>query len=221
MLLCALGGLDPAQAQPFSLPGIPFARRFLAFTLHVNPNGQIDTTGRGFYVFLINAFNQQIEVTDLDSFSDFVRFDGRNFDWYHRQARLPRPGFQFFQAANLNVAGRIGTDYRSIEIIFDLGESTNVINQFVTVPNFTCHVVTCDNYQGSVIGRPLDTLGQGPDFQKNSLQTLRVRKGEGATVPLPQAYPVDPLDDFITQPELQPDFPYANFDIARFEVTTR
>jgi len=215
----------PAAAQPFPLPlpgpGNPFARRFLTFTLNINPNGVIDTTGRGYYLFLINAFNQQIEVTDLDSFSDFVRFDGRNFDWFHRQARLPRPGFQFFQAANLNIAGRIGTDQRSLEVIFDIGESTNILNQFVQIPFFTVHVVTSDNYQNAIIGRPIDTLGQGPDFGKNSLQTLRVRKNDGATVPLPQYYPVDPLNDFITQPDLPPDYPYTNFDISRFEVTIR
>ena len=209
----------PGNGPP--LPGGLFARRLLAFTLQVNPNGVIDTSGRGYYIFLINAFGQQIEVTDLDSFTDFVRFDGRNFDWFHRQASLPRPGFQFFQAANINVSGRIGSDRRTLEVIFDLGESTNVLNQFVTQPNFAVHVLTCDNYRGAIIGRPIDTLGQGPDFQKNSLQTLRVRSGEGATVPLPQSYPLDALGDFLVHPELPVDFPYNNFDIARFEVTAR
>lgn len=189
--------------------------------MQINPNGVIDTSGRGYYIFLINAFGRQIEVTDLDTFSDFVRFDGRNFDWFHRQALLPRPGFQFFQAANLNVAGRITSDGRGIEVIFDLGESTNIINQFVNVPNFTVHALTCDNYKGAIIGRPIDTLGQGPDFAKNSLQTLRVRKDSGATIPLPQYYPGDPLGDFLTQAELPPEFPYNNFDISRFEVTLR
>ena len=218
---CCASPMPTPPGGPIQLPGGIFARRLLAFTLQINPNGVIDTSGRGYYLFLINSNGQQIEVTDLDTFTDFVRFDGRSFDWFHRQAQLPRPGFQFFQAANLNVAGRIGSDRRSIEVVFDLGESTNVLNQFVTSPNFTVHVLTCDNYRSSIIGRPLDTLGQGPDFQKNSLQTLRVRAGQGAVGPFPQAYPMDPLNDWLVQPELPNDFPYANFDIARFEVTAR
>ncbi len=229
LLLIAVLTLATAQtasANPFppapGFPvGLPFARRLLAFTMQINPNGVIDTSGRGYYIIEFNTFGRQIECTDLDTFSDFVRFDGRNFDWFHRQAQLPRPGFQFFQAANLNIAGRITNDARGIEVIFDLGESTNILNQFVNVPSFSVHALTCDSYRGAVIGRPIDTLGQGPDFGKNSLQTLRVSKNNGVTVPLPQFYPSDPIGDFITQPELPADFPYNNFDISRFEATLR
>lgn len=208
-----------AQGLPF--PSSPFAGRLLAVTLTLNPNGLVDTSGRGYYIILFNSFNQPIECTDLDTFSDFVRFDGINTMWFHRQARAPRPGFQFFQAANLNFASRIQPDMRSLEIVFDLGEPTNVLNQFLTTPAFTVHALTSDNYRQGLIGRPLDTLGQGPDLGKNTLQTVRVNKTQGIIPPFPQFYPSDPLDDVKNHTDLPADFPYANFDISRLEVNLR
>ena len=214
----------PGQAQP-TLPfpgnGNPFTNRLLAITLTVNPNGMIDTSGRGYYIILFNSFNQAIECTDLDTFSDFVRFDGLNWAWFHRQARAPRPGFQFFQATNLNSASRIQPDMRSIEVIFDMAESTNVLNQFITTNTFTMHALTSDNYRQGLIGRPLDTLGQGPDLGKNSLQTIRLNKGQGIIPPFPQFYPSDPLNDVKQHADLPSDFPYANFDLSRVEVNLR
>jgi hypothetical protein len=210
-----------ASAQPFPFPGSPFANRLLAVTLTVNPNGVIDTSGRGYYVILFNSFNNPIECTDLDTFSDFVRFDGLTWAWYHRQARAPRPGFQFFQSGNLNSAGRVQPDMRSLEVIFDVAESTNLLNQFILSPTFTVHALTCDNYRQGLIGRPLDTLGQGPDMLKNTLQTIRVNKGQGVIPPFPQFYPSDPLDDVRHHADLPSDFPYQNFDLSRVEVTLR
>lgn len=213
--------LVPAVAQPIGIPLNPFARRLLAITLTINPNGIIDTTGRGYYVILLNALNAPIECTDLDTFSDFIRFDGLNWMWYHRQARLPRPGFQFFQAANLNIAGRVQPDLRSIEVVLDVGEPTNVLNQYILSTAFTLHALTSDNYRQGLVGRPLDTLGLGPDFVKNSLQTVRVMKNQGSVPPFPQFYPSDPLDDWKTHEDLGQDFPYQNFDISRLEVNLR
>lgn len=209
-------------AQPgLPFPGNPFTNRLLAITLTINGNGMIDTSGRGYYVILFNSFNQPIECTDLDTFSDFVRFDGLNWSWFHRQARAPRPGFQFFQATNLNSASRIQPDQRSVEVVFDLAESTNVMNQFLLTPTFTMHALTCDNFRQGLIGRPLDTLGQGPDLGKNSLQTIRVNKGQGSVPPFPQFYPSDALDDVKQHADLPSDFPYANFDLSRVEVNLR
>lgn len=221
LAICLLVLAGPALAQPSFLPGLPFARRLLAITLSINPNGVIDTSGRGYYIILFNSFNQPIECTDLDTFSDFIRFDGLNWQWYHRQARLPRPGFQFFQAANLNYAGRIQPDNRSIEIVIDLNDPTNVLNQFILGNSFTVHALTSDNYRQGLIGRPLDTLGQGPDILKNSLQTVRVTKTNGSVPPFPQFYPSDPLNDWKTHADIGADYPYPNFDISRLEVNLR
>ncbi len=219
--LCLLGGAAPAAAQLPPFPGSPFSRRLLAITLTVNPNGVVDSSGRGYYCILFNSFNRPIECTDLDTFSDFIRFDGLNCAWYHRQARAPRPGFQFFQAANINFSARVQPDFRSFEVVLDLGEPTNVLNQFILQPNFTVHALTCDNYKQGLIGRALDTLGQGPDLAKNTLQTVRVNKAQGCIPPFPQFYPSDPLLDWIVHPDLPADFPYANFDISRLEVNLR
>lgn len=187
----------------------------------INPNGIIDTSGRGYYIILLNSFNQPIECTDLDTFSDFIRFDGVTWNWFHRQAQAPRPGFQFFTAANLNLAGRIQPDLRSIEVILDLGDQTNVLNQFILGNNFTLHALTCDNFRQGLIGRPLDTLGQGPDLAKNTLQTVRVSKTQGIIPPFPQFYPSDPLNDWKVHSDLASDFQYPNFDISRLEVNLR
>ena len=71
------------------------------------------------------------------------------------------------------------------------------------------------------MGRLIDTMGQGPNIDSNSLQTVRVRRGVGATNPFPQSYPADPLGDTVLHSDLGGDFPYANFDIARFEITAQ
>lgn len=195
--------------------------KLLSLSLSVNPNGKIDTSGQGFYIFLFNSLSNQIEVTDLDTFTDFIRFDGRSFDWFHRNANLPRPGFQFIQAGSLNQAGRITSDGRTLEVLLDTADPTNLLNQFIVTNQFTMHAVTTDSFQNAIVGRALDTLGAGPSLSSNSLQTMRVSKTNGILTPIPQFYPIDPLSDFITQPVLPPDFPYANFDIQRFEITLR
>lgn len=195
--------------------------RLLSLSMSVNPNGRIDTSGQGFYLFLFNALGNQIEVTDLDTFTDFIRFDGRSFDWFHRNAQLPRPGFQFILAGSLNQAGRVTSDGRTVEVLLDTADPTNLLNQFIVTSQFTVHAVTTDSFQNAIVGRALDTLGAGPSLSSNSLQTIRVSKFNGALTPLPQFYPIDPLSDFITQSVLPPDFPYANFDIQRFEITLR
>ena len=196
-------------------------RRLLEFNVAVNPNGQVDRTGRGIYAILLNAQGTQIEVTDLDTFTDFIRFDGNNFDWYHRLAEVPNPGFTFAQVGPLSGQSRVSPDGKSFQIILDIGESTSFINQFIPSDVFTAHVITTDTQGGAFLGRLIDTLGQGPNIDSNSLQTLTIRRGEGATQPLPQSYPFDPLNDVVLHSNLGADYPCANFDIVRFEVTAR
>jgi len=195
--------------------------RLLQFDLAVNPNGQIDRTGRGTYAILLNAQGTQIEVTDLDTFTDFIRFDGNNFDWYHRLSEVPNPGFTFAQVGPLSGQSTVSPDGKSLQIVLDIGESTSFINQFIPADVFTAHVVTTDTQGGAFLGRILDTQGQGPNIDSNSLQTLTIRRGEGTTQPIPQSYPFDPLNDVVIHDDLGADFPYANFDIVRFEVTAR
>jgi hypothetical protein len=195
--------------------------RLLQFDVAINPNGQVDRTGRGIYAILLNAQGTQIEVTDLDTFTDFIRFDGNNFDWFHRLSEVPNPGFTFAQVGPLAGQATVSPDGKSFQIILDIGESTSFINQFIPSDVFTAHVVSTDTQGGAFLGRIIDTLGQGPNIDSNSLQTLTVRRGEGATQPLPQSYPFDPLNDVVLHSDLGADFPYANFDIVRFEVTAR
>lgn len=202
-------------------PGPDNGKRLLVFTMTVNPNGSVDRSGRGIYAVLLNAQGTPIEATDIDTFTDFIRFDGQNFDWYHRLAEVPNPGFTFVQVGSLSGQAQVTSDGKSIEMVVDIGESTSFINQFIPSPSFTTHVVTTDAAGGQFLGRLIDTLGQGPNIDSNSLQTVTVRRGEGATQPIPQSYPFDPLGDFVIHDDLGPEFPYANFDIVRFEVTAR
>ena len=228
-LLCALlaaslgaAGCASGPSDGSAKSGVPAGgARFLHFIVSVNPNGVVDRTGRGYYAILLNAQGEPIEVTDLDTFTDFIRFDGTNTDWYHRQANQPNPGFTFVQAGSLNAASSLSADGRQLRVILDVGESTNFLNQFVVTNRFTAHLVTTDNYQNSILGRVLDTLGPGPGLGSNSQQTLEVQKGAGAVQPLPASYPGDPLNDWITRDDLQPDYPYTNFDIASFEVVAQ
>lgn len=209
---------DPSGSGTIGATG---GNRLLEFRLTVNPNGQIDTTGRGYYLIFLNANGQPIEVTDLDTFTDFIRFDGRNFDFFHRQLNQPNAGFNFVQVGSLAGSAQISPDGRSIDVVLDVGESTSFLNQFIVANTFTAHAGTTDNFQGAFVGRLIDTLGQGPNIGSNSLQTITVRKGSGAIDPRPQSYPIDAQADHIIQNDLAADFPYQNFDIVRFEVTAR
>ena len=216
-------GLNRAGDDPLGNGGTFTSsdRRLLTFRVTVNPNGQIDRTGRGIYAILLNAQGSQIEATDLDTFTDFIRFDGQSFDWYHRLAEVPNPGFTFGQVGPLSGQAFVNSDGKSLEIVLDIGESTSFINQFILTDVFTAQVITTDTAGGAFLGRLLDTMGQGPNIDSNSLQTVTVRKGEGATQPIPQSYPFDPLGDTVTHDDLGGDYPYANFDIVRFEVTAQ
>ena len=198
---CASDGGDGPNNSGDDIPSDPGGSsglRLLTFTLSVNPNGNIDTTGRGIYAILLNAQGTPIEATDIDTFTDFIRFDGQNFIWYHRIAEVPNPGFTFNQVGPLAGQAQISPDGKSIVITLDLGQSTSFINQFIPARTFTSHVVTTDSAGGQVLGRLLDTLGQGPNIDSNSLQTVTVRRGEGAVSPRPQSYPFDPLGDQVT-----------------------
>ncbi len=216
-------GLNRAGNDPLG-NGVTFTSndlRLLTFRFAVNPNGQIDRTGRGIYAILLNAQGTPIEATDLDTFTDFIRFDGQTFDWYHRLAEVPNPGFTFGQVGPLSGQAFVNPDGKSVEIVLDLGESTSFINQFIPANVFTAQVITTDTAGGAFLGRLLDTMGQGPNIDSNSLQTVTVGRGEGATQPIPQSYPFDPLGDTVTHSDLGGDYPYANFDIVRFEVTAQ
>lgn len=219
---CASSGSDGGNlSDDDAPPGGNIDKRLLNFTLTVNPNGTIDRSGRGLYVFLLNAQGTPIEATDIDTFTDFIRFDGQNFDWYHRLAEVPNPGFTFVQVGPLSGQAQVTPDGKSIQAILDVGQSTSFLNQYIPGQMFTAHVLTTDNSDGALLGRLIDTLGQGPNIDSNSLQTVTVRRGQGAVRPFPQSYPFDPIGDTVTHSSLGGDFPYANFDIVRFEVTAQ
>lgn len=190
---------------------------YLCFTLTVNPNGRIDTEGNGLYAILLNSIGNPIEVTDSDTFTDFIRFDGINFDWYTRQANLPNAGFTFNQVGSLNPDSSISSDGRSINIFLDTCDSNTYLNQYIVNSNFSAQVVTTDNKSNDYLGRVIDFMGD--NLNSNSSYTLTIDKLYGIVSPIPSIYPNDYLNDWIPHNDLDPAFPYANFDIATFEVS--
>lgn len=194
-----------------------FNNSTLILTLTVDQRGEIDTWGRGYYAILFNGFSEEIEVTNYETFTDFIRYDGFNFTWYHRQGNVPSPGYTWVDAGNMNDDGLISSDGNSIIIRIDLNDRTSLLNQYIESRRFTIHAVTTDK-SDNLLGRAIDTLGRGPSFGGNSLYTLFFDKSTGLLSPLPSGYPMDPVGDYSVKPQLGSDFPYENFDIESFTV---
>ncbi|MCL5774540.1 MAG: hypothetical protein M1536_09250 [Firmicutes bacterium] len=193
------------------------AARYLAFTLTVNRAGVIDRSGIGYYAILFNSRNEPIDVTiddpNTSTYTDKIIFNGVNFLWYHRQENVPPPGYTWFPAGSVNNNGSVSSDGRSLIIKFNINDSSTLLAQYLQSSNFTVHVVTLDNQ-----GRPLDTIGPTLD---NSIQyTMKVNKLTGYITGDP-IYPNDNENDYVTRPDLPADYPYKNFDIVTFQITTQ
>lgn len=188
----------------------------LRITLKISDAGEIDTGGNGYYAVLLNNEAEAIEVTNYESFTDFIRFDGSNFSWYHRQGNVPSPGYTWVNAGNMNSDGSISSDGKSLVIRIDLDDDTHPFNQYMESAIFTAHVITTDT-DNSLLGRGIDTMGQGPSFDGNSEYTVTFNKNTGLVDPTPAGYPEDPLQDWDEKSDL-PDFPYDSYDIERFSL---
>jgi len=195
--------------------------RFIVFELEVNPKGGIDFDGRGYYAILFNSQAQAIEVTNPETFTDFIRYDGMNFLWFHRQDNVPPPGYSWVSAGNINRYCGVSSDNRKLTVVFNLDDPGIFFNQYLANPCFTMQAVTSDTYKSSIIGRTIDTMGPGPDIIENSLNTVYVSRELGVLSPYPAFYPMDPLKDWITVKDLPPDFPYPDFDLFRLRVDRR
>jgi len=189
----------------------------LTFTVKVNERGEIDDGDHGYYAILLNGFSEDIEVTNYETFTDFIRYDGYNFTWYHRQGNVPSPGYTWVDAGNMNSEGLISGDGKSIVVRMDLNDSTNLFNQYIESKRFSVHLVTTDK-DSSLLGSAIDTLGQGPSIDGNALYTIFFDRTTGILTPEPPSYPSDPLDDYSEKLELGDNFPYENFDIKSFTV---
>lgn len=192
------------------------AAHYLSFAITVNPNGQIDRSGKGLYFILLNNNpGELINATDNRTFTDFICFNGINTTWYHRRTDPVNPTFFIWeQAGIINTNCYISPDNKQLTVNFNTFDQTVFLNQYITQNNFTAHVVTTnDNSRFK-----FDTLGQGPDMVNNSINSLRVNKLIGVIPPTPSFYPADPVDDTAKSDKLPKDFPYENFDIIKFEV---
>lgn len=189
----------------------------LMIRLAVDPAGKIDDSGRGYYGILFNGFSEDIEVTNYETFTDFIRYDGFNFTWYHRQGNVPSPGYTWVNAGNLNADSQISGDGTALLIRISLEDTAHVFNQYLESNRFSVHVVTTDQ-NNSLLGRAIDTLGQGPSIDGNALYTVFFDKLNGIVNPEPPMYPSDPVGDYDVKSDLGDEFPYENFDLESFSV---
>jgi hypothetical protein len=204
-----------ASASPGASPTTS-APTLIQFALSINDQGEFDTVN-GFYAIMLNAFDEPIDVSNNDKFTDFMVWDGTFLLWYHRQTNPNNNLFQFIATATINQNLSFTEDRHTMLITFSLGDPTSTLNQFITSPAFTAAAATTD--RNGILGRIIDTVGPGPSLDNDALYTYFIDKTLGVTLPTPPEYPTDPLDDWITQPDQGTNFPYVNFDIKRFEVT--
>ena len=188
----------------------------LRFTLQVAESGGIDISGHGYYAILLNSRSEAIEVTNFETFTDFIRYDGINFRWYHRQGNVPSPGYTWVDAGGLNSNSFISSDGNSLVVRMNLSDSSFIFNQYIESRRFTAHVVTTDR-SNSLLGRAVDTLGQGPSISGNSLYTVFFDSVTGLLSPAPPGYPGDPVGDYDQKPDLE-NFPYPSYDIESFSL---
>ncbi len=217
-ILWGNGGCASDSDSYSSLPSAG-GGQYLRFSLTVNANGTIDREGNGYYAILLNSQGEAIEVTNSDTFTDFIRFDGVHFDWFTRMANLPNAGFTFYQVGSLSPESSISGDGRTINILLDPYDPNIYLNQYIRSSKFSAQAVTTDSDPDSYLGRVIDFMGD--NINSNSLQTLLVDKFLGAVTPYPTFHPYDNTNDWIEHGDLGGDFPYVNFDIERFEVWFR
>ncbi|MBI2251405.1 MAG: hypothetical protein HYU63_01375 [Armatimonadetes bacterium] len=188
--------------------------RYLSFTITVNNNGRIDQSGIGHYFVLFSSNTQGlINVADNRTYTDYVRYDGVNANWYHRRKDPQNPNsfiWEFVGGVNNNLI--ISGDEKSLTLNFNINDSSILLNQYLD-DYFNAHVVITD-----ASDRPIDTLGQGPNFINNSAYTLYINKQQGIISPVPSIYPNDSLNDTLSHPENPSDYPYVNFDLKSFQV---
>lgn len=192
------------------------ANSVMLVTLRVSDSGMIDTSGKGYYAILFNGMSQSIEVTNFETFTDFIRYDGINYTWYHRQGNVPSPGYTWVDAGNMNADSVISSDGKSIVIRINFSDTTNLFNQYIQSNRFTTQVLTTDS-NNNLLGRAIDTLGQGPSVDGNSLYTVFFDRTTGILNPQPPGYPSDPLQDYDQKPDLS-GFPYDDYDISSFTL---
>ncbi|MGV8119959.1 MAG: hypothetical protein AB2L14_09395 [Candidatus Xenobiia bacterium LiM19] len=195
-------------------------KEYISFMLQLNDAGKI--AAGGYYVILLNSSIESIEVTNAGTYTDVIRLSydpgiGYVHYWYHRIASVPGPGYEFVATARVDEYGQVSSDGRSVTYTFKTNDSSVIFNQYMS-SRFTCHAMTTDTYQNSILGRVIDTLGPGPDITHNDLYTIFVTKVIGPEKPLPADYPQDNLLDWVTQSDLSSDFNYQNFDIESFQV---
>jgi hypothetical protein len=209
-------------AGPFPTPTSPggTAPRYLTFHVQINSTATFSHSGNGYVIILFNANGEPIEVTSIGTFTDFIRYDGTNFTWFHRQGAVPSPGYTFVPAGTVNQFATIAADDKSFDIRFNVNDTSTLLSQYIVAPTFTTHVLTTDSFNAAYIGRVLDTLGQGPSITNNPTFTMTVNKQTGIVPPIPAGYPNDPLNDWIIQPGLAGDYPYASFDLENFQITS-
>jgi len=195
---------------------------YLSFYVYINDSAILDSGQNGAYIIFLNSFNNDINIQSPDTYTDYIKYDGTNFSWYHREETQPGQ-WEFNFKGTINDSAYIYDNKRGFRIRFDVNDTSNMLNQWITNNAFTMHIATIDSNDPA---RPIDTIGTGPAaIINNTINTIYVSKTLGDAVKppsqLPGEYPNDPvgLADLATEGRNYPsDYPILNFDIKTFQI---
>jgi len=210
---------SPAPVPSGSPTPSPTGPTLIQFSLSMNPEGVFDSTN-GYYIICFNSFDTPIDVSNTETFTDFIEYDGTSAIWWHRQTLSSSNQFFYLPASPVNQDVSFSGDRHTMNITFSIHDQTNPLNTFIATNQFTADAVTTD--RNGIIGAVIDTMG--PNFSGESsldndtLYSYFCDKTLGVVNPAPPNYPDDPQNDWITQ-NGNSSFPYINFDIASFTVT--
>lgn len=199
------GGITPA----------PTTRKYLSIYLYINEDGTLDTVN-GAYMIFFDAENNEINIEQPETYTDYIIYQNGNFIWWHRQETDPGH-YDWNPKGTVNDSSYV---YKNVfRLRFDINDTSNFLNQWLPNDRFTMHIATLDNHTPSM--RTLDTLGTGPDsIIGSTINTIYVSKTLGVDLNnQPSTYPNDAIDDCATDGrDYPPEYPVVNFDIKRFEI---
>ncbi len=189
--------------------------KYISFTLSVK--GQLK--GDAYYCILLNSESTKIQVDDVSTFTDVIRFyhpsemQPSTFIWYHKA----NPTDQILTyITELDIYASVSEDGSTITYTFPVDNNSVVFNNYI--PNLFTAQALITNTNGGELGRFIDCMG--PDLSSSTLYTIAVDKTKGPIGSLlPAGYPNDRIGDCESS-NISSNTPYDNVDITSFRIFT-
>lgn len=195
-----------ASPSPSAAPGAPTLFQF-ALTV----KGTIDPSFGGEYAIMMNSQDTAIDVTNNETFDNFMAWDGTHFVWYTRQTNADEE-FDFLPVATIDQNFSTSDDGHTMYATFSL--VSDPTNPFATMleNQFTANAATAN--KGTYLGPIIDTLG--PSIDENIEFTVFCAKQVGLVTPAPSGYPNNGGDDLTNVPSGAPpdDYQITSFSVA-------